>query len=180
MNLLRPLILLSLPLLLSTQPDCGGSYRWDVKTAQDTCRIIAKPIRSTISYLTAIPRPTINNSHNRYGIEHNIFTIRVSVRLYKREDDGDYHLVLTDSTGKTMVGEIPDPLCPAVQSSRYILSIQKAREFFVFKMKQPAGKVAPGTYEIKGIAFFDKIHGATGEAKNGVELHPIISIKRIN
>jgi hypothetical protein len=29
---------------------------------------------------------------------------------------------------------------------------------------------------VRGVGFFDKIHGQTGVARNGIELHPVLSI----
>jgi hypothetical protein len=34
--------------------------------------------------------------------------------------------------------------------------------------------------DITGIGFFDKIHGQTSVARNGIELHPILRIKTIS
>ena len=38
--------------------------------------------------------------------------------------------------------------------------------------------VSPATIVVTGIGFFDFLHGQTGAAPNGIELHPVLNIER--
>ena len=41
-------------------------------------------------------------------------------------------------------------------------------------------KITPIKVRISGVGFFDFLHGQTGVAPNGRELHPILNIVKIN
>jgi hypothetical protein len=40
-------------------------------------------------------------------------------------------------------------------------------------MAEDAGKMV----EVTGIGFFDRVHGETGQAPNGIELHPVLDLR---
>jgi hypothetical protein len=46
-------------------------------------------------------------------------------------------------------------------------------QWFAVQTKNKFNQKVPLT----GIVFFDRVHGATGESANGIELHPVIKIK---
>ena len=77
-----------------------------------------------------------------------------------------------------MIVEIPDP-DDVSPSGRWVTEIKAAR--FTFAKRFPdAGKRikhvnVPAT--ITGIGFFDKLHGQTGVAPNGIVLNPVIRIE---
>jgi hypothetical protein len=100
------------------------------------------------------------------------FTLKnVTVTKIKLESDSDYHLVLTDSTGATMVAEIPAPQC--IQGvSPWAAQIAAARRIADGQYAHPGSFTAT----LVGIGFFDSPHGQTGDAPNAIELHPTIGI----
>jgi hypothetical protein len=162
---------------------CGGKERWDVKTLADSCAkdINFNPKSSTIEKLISIkPGRKIGNSTPRFGLEYNTFTITCKIREYRIEDDGDKHLVLVsliDST-KTMIGEIPNLACDTTNKNLFKPKFDSCMKEFNKRVMRHQ-KVEPGLYRIFGVLFFDKIHGQLGVAPNGVEIHPILSIKKI-
>jgi len=167
-----------------------GTERWDVKTLQDTAsaRInwtpIQSDVKSLINFIQTVEAkrkrgsvvPDTENK-KRLGLEFNVYTIKCKVREYKKEDDGDYHLVLMDlsDTTKTMVGEILNPKCEELKNSKYLSAFQNVREDFESYII-PNKKIQSGIYELTGVCFFDFPHGQLGVAPNAVELHPIMNL----
>lgn len=172
---------------LTIQQDkpCGGVERWDVKTLsdKDADSVNMRTIYSTVSKLTAIdPGRKIGDHTPRFGVEFNTYTIKCRISYFKREEDGDLHLVLVDlkDSTKTMIGEIPNLSCDSIASkenrfNKYFVAAEQ--EFLKYKLSR--GRVMPGIYQIKGVAFFDQKHGQRGMAPNGIELHPILKFKKI-
>jgi hypothetical protein len=104
-----------------------------------------------------------------------VWRVHAILREYKAEADSDNHLVL-DADGKTMIAEIPAPAC--VSGGPFAAGITHARKQFdaVFApggFWQPAGVPVAVT----GVGFFDALHGQTGVAGNGIELHPVLDIQ---
>src|SRR5207253_2126032 len=94
---------------------------------------------------------------------------------YKLEGDSDYHLVLQDTAGTTMISEIPSPSC--VSGGPWAGRIQAARTAFDAKLTASTSfQTANLPVNIEGAGFFDMPHGQTGIAPNGIELHAILSI----
>ncbi len=161
-------------------PHCTDRKRWDVKTLTDaaTNNISFTYADTSISSLINIqPQVTVNNTTPRFGIEFRTYKILCRIREYKLSSDGDYHLVMEDinDPSKTMIGEIPDPNCGAVQNSSHIAEINLARKTFE-NFVEVTSQVKPGIYIIQGVAFYDQVHGQLGVAPNGIEIHPILNI----
>ena len=94
-------------------------------------------------------------------------------RLSYSQDDRDYHLVLADAIGRTMITEAPDPTCAA--GSILIRQIAEVRRRI--ESRFPSLPATPGVpVTITGVGFFDSIHNVIGQAPNGIELHPIVEI----
>lgn len=164
---------------------CGGDERWDIKTLTDADakKVNFKADTVTIDFLrTIIPDRKIGNKIPRFGIEFKTYVIKCDIREYRLEDDGDYHLVLVSlkDTNKTMIGEIPLTFCESVAKSKYTKKFETSRQYFETKVMSKKNKTKRGVYLIYGTAFYDKIHGQLGVAPNGIEIHPILSIKKIS
>src|SRR5207244_12240398 len=79
--------------------------------------------------------------------------------------------------GNTMVTEIPCPCCVAVNSP-FTAGIANARQEFDARFTATGSFTAVSVpVQITGVGFFDFIHGQTGVAPNGIELHPILDIR---
>ena len=156
-----------------------GTERWTVKTAadDDRQRINRTPRDASIRYLRNRPAPATRPESARVAPVE-ITTYRVHARLveYVREADSDYHLVLADPSGRTMIAEIPAPACVA-RISPLRSAIQTAR-------RSMNAHFAVGTsfrrtdvsVVVRGVGFFDFPHGQTGMAPNSIELHPVTGI----
>ena len=105
-----------------------------------------------------------------------MYRLAATLTQYKLESDSDYHLVLSDGAGRTMITEIPDPACVG-SSSPLLSSIQKARSEFNAKYTPTTSfKTANVPVTVTGVGFFDFLHGQTGVAPNGIELHAVLDI----
>jgi uncharacterized protein (TIGR03437 family) len=166
-------------LSISGYAQCGVE-RWSVKTGTDADASsvnlrIATP--TTIANLVALTAPPTKPQNNRVlPVEITQFAVNATLAQFKIEDDSDYHVVISDTTGKTMIVEIPDPGCVGA-GSPFATGILNARSKFEAHLKPTNSfKTANIPVQIRGIGFFDFLHGQTGVAPNGIELHPVLDI----
>ena len=158
-----------------------GVERWSVKTGTDADAgliNLQSTTPTTIASLISLPAPTTLPSNNRIQpTETTVFQVSATLVEYKLEADSDYHLVLSDGAGNTMIAEIASPAC--VGSSSVLLSdIQNARsEFDALYTPMGSFQSANGPVTLTGVGFFDFLHGQTGVAPNGIELHAVLDIQ---
>jgi hypothetical protein len=116
-------------------------------------------------------------ANNRVSpFETTVWTINANLLEYKFEDDSDYHIVLQDASGNTIIGEIPNPGCVG-SGSPFAASIVNARlKFNAMFTASTSFQFANVPVQVTGVAMFDFLHGQTGVAPNGIELHPILDI----
>lgn len=164
-----------------------GKERWPVKTLQDpSVRMIHfTPADSSVKALR-VPQPPNNlrkfNPMLRLDQEKQVYTVRALLLGFKMEDDGDFHLVLADPADRkiTMVAEIPSPACANHTYEKQFT----AAATFITSLHRPAAKgkmvwlATPAAVIVTGVFFFDFIHGQTGVAPNGAELHPVLAINK--
>lgn len=180
--------------------------RWSVKTGADAdaAKLVGQgPTATTIASMCALAVPAVLPPDGRsQGAEETVWQLDATLTGYKLESDGDYHLVIADSQGHTMIAEIPDP-AQLAQGSFFASQIATARQAFDtqfgIQAKPPipapqapgpgsvpdAGPAAalPGLVRaseqvtLVGLGFFDFAHGQDGVAPNAIELHPVISIE---
>ena len=180
--------------LTVTSPTCGVE-RWSVKVGVDPDAPqvnMNNPIPSTVANLTSFTAPVDppgppDNSRVTPA-ETTVWVVEGTITLYKKEADVDYHIVLQDDQGRTMVTEIPSPAClittnpPRVPAySPFSANIANVRAKFDAKFSAtPNFQTANVPVRMTGVGFFDFIHGQTGVAPNGIELHPILDIVFLN
>jgi hypothetical protein len=165
---------------LSSTGSCGVE-RWSVKTGTDADAgliNLQSVTPTTIASLIALPAPSSLPSNNRIQpTETTVFQLQDTLTEFKLETDSDYHLVLADGAGNTMIAEIPDPACVGA-TSPLLSDIQSARAEFDARYT-PNGSFhtvnVPVT--VTGVGFFDYLHGQTGVAPNGIELHAVLDIQ---
>ena len=109
--------------------------------------------------------------------------VKAKVVGIKKMADRDFHLVISSphDASLTMITELGDPECAKAASSREVLRIRKARQAFVSLLGAPrlyfTRTDAVEMVEVTGIGFFDRVHGQTGQAANGIELHPVLDLR---
>jgi hypothetical protein len=179
--------------------------RWSVKTGADAdagSLVGQTPVTTTVAAMRALAVPAVLPPDGRsQGTEETVWELSATLTGYKHESDGDYHLVIADDQGSTMIAEIPDPAALA-PGSFFAAQITAARQAFdeQFGLHEAAPAAAPpaavpATAEfslaamapaltrvtesviLQGLGFFDFAHGQDGVAPNAIELHPVISIE---
>ncbi len=171
--------------------------RWAVKTAADAdaqALTGQSPTPTTVAQLRALAVPAQLPPDGRSeGAEKTVWQLTPTLQTFRRESDGDYHLVIADDQGSTMIAEIPNP-GDITSPSFFAGQIARARAAFdshfqitedVSAPSAPAA-VGPGggaqfqqisvPVTVTGLGFFDFNHGQLGVAPNAIELHPVINI----
>ncbi|GAC1352034.1 MAG: hypothetical protein NVSMB1_10900 [Polyangiales bacterium] len=158
-----------------------GTERWKVKVGQDTataCSIGLSPTATTIASLRALdPGGSLPPFTRIAPTETTVFLLQdVTLVQFKKETDLDYHLVLQDGAGRTIIAEIPDPDCMPSSGPWYKL-VKSTRDLLESKYSGSTSWTYPAvTVSVRGVGFFDVLHGQTGVAPNGIELHPILGL----
>lgn len=176
-RLLLAVLLLVIPTSLFAQ--CGVE-RWSVKTGTDADGGLVNlnsSTNTTIAALRAPAAPSPIPANNRVSPwETTEWVLNATLTLYKLESDSDYHLVLQDANGLTMIVEIPSPSCVGA-GSPFLAGITNARNEFNARFTATTSfQTANIPVQIKGVGMFDFLHGQTGVAPNGIELHPVLDV----
>ena len=157
-----------------------GVERWSVKTGTDPDAGLVNlnsSTSTTIAAMRAFTAPNPIPANNRVSpAETTVWVINATLTLFKLENDSDYHIVIQDASGNTMITEIPLPSCVG-STSPFLASIQNARAKFDAQFTATTSfQTANIPVQIVGVGMFDFLHGQTGVAPNGIELHPVLDI----
>jgi hypothetical protein len=165
----------------SKQVGCGIE-RWSVKTLADPAgrTLTLSPKATTIRALRRATVPGYLGLRRSRGVERTTFRVQAKLVEMKLEADSDIHLVIADPTrsGATLIAEFPLAACTARATPRARLKMRSARNALVAACGSPSSssfRRLSGTATLSGVGFFDQIHGQTGVAPNGIELHPVVS-----
>jgi len=159
-------------------PNCGVE-RWSVKTGTDpdapSVNFVSQS--TTIATMRSWTPPSPIPSNNRVSpFETNVVTVSANLLEYKFEDDSDYHIVLQDGNGNTIIAEIPSPVCVGF-GSPFSAAITNARmKFNATFTASTSFQFANVPVQVTGVPMFDFLHGQTGVAPNGIEIHPVLDI----
>jgi hypothetical protein len=160
-----------------------GEFRWPVKTGADADRfkVDKTAIVTSIHHLRSLSAPSSfsgHQSHRFRGAERHTWQLtHALLTQYKIEDDGDIHLVLRSAAGKTMIAEIPRPSCVS-RRSLWKRQITAARSAFMARDHATTDwKHVHQRITLRGLGFFDEVHNVTGQAPNGIELHPVTRVR---
>ena len=184
----RVLIAVLLPVFLAgptittparAQTACGVK-RWSVKTGTDPDAgqvSLTNWMQTTVASLDALSQPSSLPSNNRVApVETTQYEVTATMTEFKREDDQDFHIVLQDTAGNTMIVEIPDPACVG-SSSPFAPAIAAARSAFTARFTPTTSfQMVNQPVDLRGVGFWDENHGQTGVAPNAIELHPVLTI----
>jgi Bacterial Ig domain len=160
-------------------PACGVE-RWSVKTGTDADAglvNLSSTSPNTIATMRSWTAPNPIPANNRVApYETTVWVLNATLTVYKLETDQDYHLVLSDASGNTMIVEIPDPTCVGT-GSPFASGIANARAELDAKLTATSSfQTANIPVRVTGVGMFDFLHGQTGVAPNGIELHPVLDI----
>jgi hypothetical protein len=159
---------------------CGGVERWEQKVLTDSSvdQINTDEKVTTIETMNEVRTDTIHIGENteRGSLEMQVYKIKDCFITHAiKEKDNDFHLVIEDGHGHTMVAEIPDPACPEAKKSEFNSEFKAARKTFL-KYQNVYNHYR---FDITGVRFIDKKHSKPpiGNWKNNVELHPVINLQ---
>lgn len=151
-----------------------GVERWAVKTLTDPAasNVTLTPQATSIADLVSIA-PPVNPTDRVNPTEATTFMLSGQLTVIKQEADSDYHLVVKDGQGNSMIAESSSPSCAA--GSRVQAQIERVRQ--AIDGRGGTSMSLPVAVSVTGVGFFDRIHGQTGVAPNGIELHPLVGIE---
>ncbi len=164
----------------SGETGCGVE-RWSVKVGMDPdARLVDRRtvVPTNIVHLRALPAPASPPLNSRVRpVETTVWSLDAILLRYKQEGDSDYHLVLADTGGRTIIAEIPSPACVG-PSSPFLPAMRAVRTAFTAAFHPTISfQRVNVTVHVTGVGFFDFKHGQSGVAPNAIELHPILSIR---
>ncbi len=179
MRLILSLVAVVLFAVTELHAACGVE-RWSVKTGTDPQAPsvdLSSYISSTIYNFHQSTRPSSLPSNGRVAPrETTQYRLSGTLTKYVRESDSDYHLVIKDSAGRTMIIELPASNCVGA-GSPFGPGISHARSQFDARFTATTSfKTTSTAVTIKGVGFWDFLHGQTGVAPNGIEVHPVLDI----
>lgn len=166
---------------------CGAAFgqcgveRKAVKTLQDGAVLDFVHVKpTTIASLVAMPghgkAELLTMNATRFPFEDFVYSVDAKIVGFKKEGDQDFHVVIKDDNDRTMIVEIPSPKCAPSRAKQFQalrdgLEAKAGKATTAFKTLDP-----PLSVTILGVGFFDFVHGQTGHAPNGIELHPVLAI----
>jgi hypothetical protein len=160
-----------------------GTWRWPVKTGSDADRYrVSQTVKyTTVRHLRSLTAPssfpTYYQNHRFRGAERHTWQLTTHLTQFRLEDDGDIHLVLRNSAGKKMIAEIPLGRCVSSRSL-WKARIASARTSFTNHYRVTTSWHYVNRWiTLRGLGFFDEIHNVTGQAPNGIELHPVTRVR---
>lgn len=148
-----------------------GTERVLVKLAKDAGAqdIRTAPVGTTIEALGGLTSAD-GLGERVEGAETTVWRITAKVYAIVPEEDGDYHLRLSDAKGNLMIAETPSDEC--AKGSRFAPEMAAAR-----KAAESMKGSLPVTATITGVGFWDHKHNVLGAAPSGIELHPVLSVR---
>jgi hypothetical protein len=112
------------------------------------------------------------------GAESTVYEVTARLVEAKLEGDSDIHLVIRSLTSSgTMIVEFPAVTCASGATAGARTRMKNARNAFVAACGMSGSssfEMLKGKATLRGVGFFDFLHGQTGVAPNGIELHPVI------
>jgi len=165
--------------VIITAAGACGVEREAVKTGTDSTANLVNltPQDTTIANLRSQPLPASLPAATRVSntAETKLWRVNATLTVYKLETDSDFHLVLADASGTTMIAELASPSCDA--GSAWATQIARARSAFTAKFT-PTSSFQTANIPViaTGVGMFDFAHGQTGAAPNQIELHPMLDV----
>jgi hypothetical protein len=152
---------------------CNGNTRRDVKLLIDASRnlVDTTPVSISLKDIGELSVPEVKRETDRLELEYKVYSVRATVDKVDVEADGDTHIRLTDGDNY-LITECPNPNCEYALGSAYLNAFQTIRNFI------DANDLEGKEVTITGVAFVDiDHHYKRKQAKNNIELHPILRIE---
>ena len=163
-----------------------GTERWAVKTCYDadTAKINFNLIvPSSVVYQRNLPKVTLpSDNTTRLPSEDTVYSIDCNLIETKIEADSDYHVVISTigNASETMDAEVVNPGCPNIANTSRYGQLATLFNWYRGWVGRPTSyKTINVPVHIVGVGFYDFLHGSTGAAPQGREIHPVLSMSII-
>lgn len=158
----------------------AGIERWAVKVTGDPDARLIRPrtVFATVEDLRSLARPAgpFPETSRRQPVEISLYWLTGRLRQYKREADLDVHAVIEGASGQTLVVELPAVVDVPAGSPYRAAMVKTRQEFDARFLPTTAWKFVNTPVGVQGVGFWDFLHGQSGMAPNGLELHPVIGM----
>ena len=154
---------------------CNGNTRRPVKICTDESVNMIDTNIVDISVLDfgELEVPIVDKETPRQSVEMQVYRITGIIDKVKRYRDGDYHIRLTDGHDNYVITEAANPDCDFAFSSVFI---EKFRE--IESLIETSNLQEGDTISVIGVSFVDLDHHyKRKQAKNNLELHPILKLE---
>ena len=162
--------------------DPCGKERWEAKTHTSGSQSIEESTVESLRAVPTLPRAALEKVQGRLPAEQKFYTVDAILIGFKREVDSDFHLVIASPKNKnlTMIAEAISPDC--TDDPKLAQASATVRKYIEDNFGRVTAKFSrlrtPVEVTITGMFFLDFIHGQTGVAGNGCELHPLTAIQK--
>jgi len=162
------------PMSSSAACECGKE-RWSVKTGtdQDAGQVNLTTVHpTTIQAMRAWNAPDDLPGNARAAAEEKqVWAVDATLVRFKAEKDCDYHVVLSDEAARTLAVKVVAAHCVGV-GSPFASQISTVRSTFEKSVSTSGSgwKIVNRPVRVTGVGFFDRLHGQTDMAANGIEL----------
>jgi hypothetical protein len=105
--------------------------------------------------------------------ELRVYRVKARLLRVRHERDSDIHLLLADpdDSSNRLIAEIPAPEC----------ALGSGNEEEYRTARHVVSKLRSGDLvEIVSVRFFDFLHEQKGAARNGIELHPVLTGRKLD
>lgn len=171
-------------------PKCGIELQLKKTSADsDWNKVDLTPGVSTIAMLNGLKAPThaqlLASAGHRFEPELHVYTVQGYLAGFKLESDMDFHIVISDPNDPraTMIVEMVSPACLVTPFKKEAAGLRTSWEARFGKATPAFNRKKFESHKIKveitGVGFFDFLHGQTGVAKNGMELHRVLSWREV-
>jgi hypothetical protein len=158
-----------------------GKWRWPVKTLSDRDRreVDFRTREIRVKTLRSLDPPgSLSADRPRIGqIERRTYAVNAQVVAARIMEDSDIHMVIAirGDRRKTMIVEFPHPDCVDSPFKRAEIRSARRRAFDECGTLSSSKFIdLEGRVRVRGVGFWDDVHGQTGVAPNGIELHPVL------
>lgn len=151
---------------------CNGDTRREVKLLIDASApaIDTTVVDISLAAIGELDVPDVKSETGRQDIEMKVYRVRAEVDKVKKAPDGDWHIRLKEGDNY-LIAECPNPDCSYAEGSSYVNTYKQIKTFI------EANNLEGKTVTISGVGFVDiDHHYPRKQAKNNMELHPILSI----
>lgn len=139
----------------------------------DRNRVSSALVSTTVAALRTRPRPSTYPKNNRVtATEFHVWAVTAYLTQYREESDGDIHLVIKDSAGRSMIAEMPYGAC-VPSTSRWRAAILSARTAFGHTYAlSTSWHYVHRLVDLHGVGYMDPLHGQSGVAPTASSCTP--------